>query len=124
MRISDWSSDVCSSDLLALPGGGYTSAYWHHAFYPAGSLLTLGAELGYRVIALDRPGYGASAQADRGGVVLDEQVELIGDLIGGLATEDQAGKGFFMIGHHMGGIMSLLTAAQPRRSEERRGGKK
>src|SRR3546814_7810061 len=58
MRISDWSSDVCSSDL--------------------------------------------------------EQVELIGDLIGGLATEDQAGKGFFLIGHSMVGILSLLIAAQPR----------
>src|SRR3546814_6212391 len=27
MRISDWSSDVCSSDLASLVGGGCTSGY-------------------------------------------------------------------------------------------------
>jgi pimeloyl-ACP methyl ester carboxylesterase len=70
--------------------------------------------LGYRIIALDRPGYGASARPDGGGVVLDDQVESIGELIGKLATEDQAGKGLFLIGHSMGGILALMVAAQPR----------
>ncbi len=100
--------------ILALPGGGYTSSYWHHAYYPAGSLLTLGSELGFRVIALDRPGYGASAQADGGGVVLDRQVEMIEELIGKLSADGRMGKGLFLIGHSMGGILSLLVAAQPR----------
>lgn len=100
--------------ILALPGGGYTSSYWHHDYYPTGSLLALGSDLGFRVIALDRPGYGASAQADGGGVVLDQQVELIGELIDQLSADGRMGKGFFLIGHSMGGILSLLVASQPR----------
>ncbi|MDB5715093.1 MAG: thioesterase [Sphingomonadales bacterium] len=98
--------------VVALPGGGYTSEYWHHRHCPSASLLTIGADLGYRVIALDRPGYGASARPDGGGVVLDDQVALIGELIGQLAAGDRAGKGVFLIGHSMGGILSLMVAAQ------------
>ncbi len=50
--------------VLALPGGGYTKAYWHNAWLPDQSLLALGPKLGFNVIALDRPGYGASAGLD------------------------------------------------------------
>src|SRR3546814_6406782 len=39
MRISDWSSDVCSSDLLGIGGGGTGAALLHdgrrHALVPA-----------------------------------------------------------------------------------------
>lgn len=43
--------------IAALHGGTYDSAYYDSG---PGSLLQLGALLGYPVIALDRPGYGAT----------------------------------------------------------------
>src|SRR3546814_15616903 len=37
MRISDWSSDVCSSDLPAFPGGGFWGALAHRQKAVSGS---------------------------------------------------------------------------------------
>ena len=42
--------------VIALHGGGYSAAYWDSPLDPRGSLLRLGASLGYHVIAVDRPG--------------------------------------------------------------------
>src|SRR3546814_5192978 len=36
MRISDWSSDVCSSDLLNAPLGWSVDSGWMRDFFPAG----------------------------------------------------------------------------------------
>src|SRR3546814_8112215 len=41
MRISDWSSDVCSSDLARLGVAG--TQPFHHAPHPAGAFATRGA---------------------------------------------------------------------------------
>jgi pimeloyl-ACP methyl ester carboxylesterase len=46
--------------IVALHGGATTSAYYHSQVHPRASLLRAGAALGFTVIALDRPGYGAS----------------------------------------------------------------
>lgn len=92
--------------VLALPGGGYGGRYWHHPLHPTASLLTLGADLGYRVVALDRPGYGASASE---GLRLDEQADIIARVLRALAADP--GAGVFLIGHSMGGIAALMTAA-------------
>src|SRR3546814_1302924 len=50
MRISDWSSDVCSSDLLAAPGGGklhpdVAAEARGEAILGVGQLLAFGGEL-------------------------------------------------------------------------------
>lgn len=95
--------------VLALPGGGYGSRYWHHPRHPAASLLTLGAALGYRVVALDRPGYGASASHD--GFQLDRQAHTLVGVLAHLANLPESGAGLFLIGHSMGGIAALMTAA-------------
>lgn len=97
--------------IIALHGGGYTGAYWHHAALPDASLLTLGGNLGYRVIALDRPGYGASA-AHCYGMVLDDQAQMMHGLITALARNGDIGAGICLIGHSMGGILALMTAAR------------
>ena len=47
---------VPRATVIALHGGGYSAAYWDSPLDPEASLLTLGADLGYHVIALDRPG--------------------------------------------------------------------
>src|SRR3546814_12863192 len=49
MRISDWSSDVCSSDLVAQAGGGLggpVGAYGLHVGDPAGGTAQRGGDLG------------------------------------------------------------------------------
>ncbi|MEU6539132.1 hypothetical protein [Streptomyces sp. NPDC047000] len=46
--------------VLALHGGGTDSAHFDCPGHPRLSLLRTGAALGRTVIALDRPGYGAS----------------------------------------------------------------
>ncbi len=96
--------------IIALPGGGYTGAYWHHPAVPDASLLTLGASLGYRVIALDRPGYGASAAACDG-MLLDDQAALLRKLISTLGGTAEVGAGICLVGHSMGGILALMAAA-------------
>jgi pimeloyl-ACP methyl ester carboxylesterase len=50
-----------SAVVVALHGGAVTSGYFDSPVSPRLSLLAAGAALGFTVIALDRPGYGASA---------------------------------------------------------------
>jgi pimeloyl-ACP methyl ester carboxylesterase len=53
--------------VVALHGGAVTSSYFDQRVAPGQSLLRTGAALGFTVIALDRPGYGASgSRAGRG----------------------------------------------------------
>src|ERR1700758_3160453 len=47
--------------IIAIHGGATTSAYYDCPGHPKLSLLRLGAALGFTVIGLDRPGFGASA---------------------------------------------------------------
>ncbi|MFA7554617.1 MAG: alpha/beta fold hydrolase [Spongiibacteraceae bacterium] len=97
--------------ILAVPGGGYTGAYWHHPACLDASLLTLGAGLGYQVIALDRPGYGLSEYDFPDGMELNEQAGIIADLVMQLSVE--TGLGVFLVGHSMGGILSLMASSLP-----------
>lgn len=103
--------DTCAT-ILALPGGGYNSAYWHHPRNRAASLVELGASLGFRTYSVDRPGYGASAGVFPTGCGLDQQVALIAALVDQLARAPGAGAGVFLVGHSMGGIVSLRVAAE------------
>ena len=96
--------------ILALPGGGYNCLYWHHPGAASASLLELGAAAGYRVVALDRPGYRASRLPDRDGVLLNEQADTIVAILNRLAAQD-AGE-VFLIGHSLGGIIALMAAAR------------
>lgn len=93
--------------ILAIPGGGYTSGYWHNPMCLDASLLTLGASLGYQVVALDRPGYGISESDFPAGMELKQQSEIIADLVNKLAVEFDLGV--FLIGHSLGGILSLMA---------------
>jgi pimeloyl-ACP methyl ester carboxylesterase len=57
--------------ILALHGGGYDAHYWHaDGGHGDVSLITLGAQLGYEVLAIDRPGYGGSAGTEPKGCSL------------------------------------------------------
>src|SRR6516225_4087015 len=77
--------------IVALHGGGYSADYWNHPLDPAASLLTLGLALGYRVVAIDRPGYGASHGLVRDSVRADRQTEIVLDLIDMLRADGDTG---------------------------------
>jgi pimeloyl-ACP methyl ester carboxylesterase len=100
--------------IVALHGGGYSAGYWDHPLDPAASLLTLGPVLGYRVVAIDRPGYGASHGLVRDSVRADRQTEIVLDLIDMLRADSETGAALFLIGHSMGAVLALHMAASAR----------
>lgn len=98
--------------VVALPGGGYNSSYWHHPCNRSGSLVELGAALGFRTFSVDRPGYGATAANFPDGCGLDRQEAVLTELVTELARASDAGAGVFLIGHSMGAILALRIAAR------------
>ncbi|WP_332770298.1 alpha/beta fold hydrolase [Phenylobacterium sp.] len=100
--------------ILALHGGGYSSAYWDCPIGDGLSLLQLGAGLGYSVLAPDRPGYGASHGHDVSSLGLASQVEILFDVIDTWCATNGFDGPVFVIGHSIGAILALRMAAHPR----------
>jgi pimeloyl-ACP methyl ester carboxylesterase len=103
--------------IVALHGGGYSAGYFDHPVEPSSSLLTLGALLGYRVVAIDRPGYGTSEGLVGVDVRVARQVPLLFELIDELDRRGPTGAGCFLVGHSMGSIVAIHMAASPRGAE-------
>ncbi|ONK09312.1 alpha/beta fold hydrolase [Streptomyces sp. MP131-18] len=97
--------------LVALHGGGMRAGYFHGRADPATSLLTLAAAAGYAALAIDRPGYGASAAAFPDGATLAEQATCLRAALRGYAATRPTGAGFLLVGHSLGGKLALTTAA-------------
>ncbi|MCB5909983.1 alpha/beta hydrolase [Streptomyces pinistramenti] len=97
--------------LVALHGGGMRAGYFHGRADPAGSLLSLAASHGYAALALDRPGYGASARQVPDGTGLAEQAVRVRQALSDYARRLPTGAGFFLVGHSLGGKVALSTAA-------------
>ncbi|MFB1298556.1 alpha/beta hydrolase [Mycobacterium sp. pW049] len=95
--------------VVALPGGGLTSRYFHGALHPSLSLLTLGRRLGYAMLALDRPGYGASKNIESSSTTLAGQAATIWDVLS--ASELVAPTTpVFLVGHSFGAMVALQMA--------------
>ena len=97
--------------ILALHGAGYSAGYWDHPIDPDASLLKLGPALGYRVVAVDRPGYGASYSEAGPGMRMARQAEVVLDLASQLRADPGSGAGVFLIGHSMGAVLVLHMVA-------------
>src|SRR3546814_832470 len=119
MRISDWSSDVCSSDLLyrlrrGRPGGPVL--LWGHANgFAAGSYLPLLEELceDFRVFAFDARGHGGSQQppAPFGRTLhIDRYTEDLG-LHVGRVRECTGDAPLFYAAHSFSGVAALRLGA-------------
>ncbi|MEU3554304.1 alpha/beta hydrolase [Streptomyces fragilis] len=97
--------------VVALHGGGMSAGYFDGPAHPDLSLLRLGAELGYTVLAVDRPGYGHSAAALPEGQSLAEQATTLNHLLRDFAAHHDIGAGYFLLAHSYGGKLALTAAA-------------
>ncbi|WP_029110002.1 alpha/beta fold hydrolase [Mycobacterium sp. URHD0025] len=96
--------------VVALHGGATTSAYFDCPGHPELSLLRSAVDHGYTAIALDRPGYGASAAYPDAMARAEQRVALAFG-----AVERIAGSAdLFLLGHSMGCELALhLAVARP-----------
>jgi len=100
--------------VVALPGGGISASYWDCPPRPDLSLLRLGAELGFFVLALDRPGYGASSAHTPEKLALASQAHYLFDAIEDWRSSEHCRGPTFLIGHSIGGILTLMMSAHER----------
>ncbi|MDD7812959.1 alpha/beta hydrolase [Mycobacterium sp. CSUR Q5927] len=103
--------------VVALHGGGTTSAYFDCPGQPQLSLLRAGAALGYTVIALDRPGYGASALYPESMDDPQQRVRLAYRAVERILGDRDRGAGLFVLGHSNGCELALRMAADERGDE-------
>ncbi len=98
--------------VVALHGAGMTSGYFDGQALPELSLLTLGARLGFAVLAVDRPGYGRTAPHCPEGRSLHEQAATLAAALRDFRRRFPAGEGHFLLAHSFGGKPALLMAAE------------
>ncbi|OMC04318.1 alpha/beta fold hydrolase [Mycolicibacterium fortuitum] len=94
--------------VVALHGGATTSAYFDCPGHPELSLLRIAVDHGYTVIALDRPGYGASAAYPDAMARPEQRVALAFGAIQRIAGSAD----LFVLGHSMGCELALHLAVQ------------
>ncbi|MFH8842018.1 alpha/beta hydrolase [Streptomyces sp. NPDC017868] len=98
--------------VVAVHGGGMRAGYFDGQAHPDLSLLTLGARLGFTVLALDRPGYGHSAAQAPDGLTLEEQAAVLTAALDAFAQGHTVGQGFALLAHSFGGMVALATVAR------------
>ncbi|MFD7898776.1 alpha/beta hydrolase [Streptomyces sp. NPDC059743] len=99
--------------VVALHGGGMNAGYFDGQAHPQLSLLTLGARLGYTVLALDRPGYRDSAAQLPEGQGLVAQATSLHTALREFVSRYETGAGLFLLAHSYGGKVALTAAADP-----------
>ncbi|MFJ4777042.1 alpha/beta hydrolase [Streptomyces sp. NPDC088762] len=97
--------------VVAVHGAGMSAGYFDAQALPHLSLLTLGARLGFTVLAVDRPGYGQSAGLLPDGQALAGQAVALAAALFDYRARFPTGAGLFLLAHSFGGKVALLTAA-------------
>lgn len=97
--------------VVAVHNSGTNADYFDGRAHPQLSLMTLGAALGYTVIAVDRPGYRLSAAQLPHGLGLMDQAVALRDALDDFSSRFATGSGLFLVGHSYGGNVALATAA-------------
>ncbi|MBE1535493.1 hypothetical protein [Actinomadura algeriensis] len=100
--------------VLALHGGAVSPAYFDAPGHPRLSLLRTGAALGFTVIALARPGYGASAPHAAEVAPAGRRVDLAYRAVDALLGPGPRGAGLFVIAHSVGCELAVRMAARGR----------
>jgi pimeloyl-ACP methyl ester carboxylesterase len=100
--------------IVAFHGGASTAAYFDCPGHPRLSLLRAGAALGYTVIALDRPGYGASAPYPDAMRHPEQRVALAFGAVDKILGSNPRGAGLFLLAHSAGCELAVRMAADER----------
>ena len=100
--------------VVAFHGGASTAAYFDCPRHPRLSLLRIGAALGYTVVALERPGYGASAPYPEAIERPGQRVALTYGAVDKILGANPRGAGLFLLGHSAGCELAVRMAADER----------
>lgn len=100
--------------VVAFHGGSSTAAYFDCPGYPHLSLLRMGAERGYTMLALDRPGYGSSAPYPEAMAMPEQRVALAYGAIDKVLGPNPRGAGLFLMGHSAGCELAVRLAVDER----------
>jgi pimeloyl-ACP methyl ester carboxylesterase len=96
--------------IVAVHGGGYTSTYFD---VPGHSLFDRAAQAGIPIVAIDRPGYGATALVEAGESIILSNAAVLDQVVGELWDEYGTGtSGVVLVGHSIGGAVVTAVAAR------------
>ena len=96
--------------IVAIHGGGTSAAYFDCPGHPRLSLLRSAASHGFTAIALDRPGYGASALYQDELMAPERRVELAVCAVDEIAPPGGRGAGVFLLAHSAGCDLAMRMA--------------
>ncbi|TPG33109.1 alpha/beta hydrolase [Mycolicibacterium hodleri] len=99
--------------IVALHGGATSAQYFDCPGQPRLSLLRMAASQGYTVVALDRPGYGASALYQDEMSDAERRVELAFGAVDKIVGSTR-GAGMFVMAHSAGCELGLRMAVDER----------
>jgi pimeloyl-ACP methyl ester carboxylesterase len=100
--------------VVAFHGGSSTAAYFDCPGHPSLSLLRMGADNGYTVVALDRPGYGSSAPYPDAMERPEQRIALAYGAIDKILGAGARGAGLFLVGHSAGCELVVRMATDDR----------
>jgi pimeloyl-ACP methyl ester carboxylesterase len=100
--------------IVALHGGASSAAYFDCPGHPELSLLRCAAAAGFSVVALDRPGYGASAPYSDSMWEPARRVELAYAAVDAMLGKRDRGAGLFIMAHSNGCELALRMAVHER----------
>jgi pimeloyl-ACP methyl ester carboxylesterase len=98
--------------IIAIHGGATSAAYFDCPGHPRLSMLRIGAALGFTVIAIDRPGYGSSADHADEMTDPERRVDLAYRTVDGILADRSRGAGRFLLGHSNGSELTLRMAVR------------
>jgi pimeloyl-ACP methyl ester carboxylesterase len=96
--------------IVAIHGGATSAMYFDCPGHPQLSLMRTATATGYTVIALDRPGYGASAFYHDKMAEADRRVGFARGAVDKIIGESDRGAGLFLLAHSAGCELGLRMA--------------
>jgi pimeloyl-ACP methyl ester carboxylesterase len=103
--------------LVAVHGGATSAAYFDCPGHPQLSLLRAAAAKGFTAIALDRPGYGASAYYHEDMAETGRRVAFAMGAVDKIIGESARGAGLFLMAHSAGCELGLRMAVDEKATD-------